>query len=76
MNAIEERILAKMGAEMKTSQERMEARRDATNEMFEVLRGTLVSRMDIHLARTQAIEKEIIANMYAHQERMGACVNA
>jgi hypothetical protein len=34
--------------EVKTNQEKMEARIDANNETLEVLRGTLISRMDIH----------------------------
>jgi ADP-glucose pyrophosphorylase len=49
---------------METNQERMETKADAhlkemkaelrvNNEKFEVLRGTLVSRMDIQEARTQ-----------------------
>jgi hypothetical protein len=32
--------------------------------------------MDTHQARTEAIQKEIVAQMNAHQERMGASVNA
>jgi hypothetical protein len=32
--------------------------------------------MDIHQARTEGIQEEIIAKMDAHQERMGASVNA
>jgi hypothetical protein len=32
--------------------------------------------MDINQARTEAIQEEIIAQMDAHQERMGASVNA
>jgi hypothetical protein len=45
------------------------------NEKFEVLRGTLVSRMDIHQARTEDIQ-EVIAKMDAHQERMEGNMNA
>jgi hypothetical protein len=32
--------------------------------------------MDIHQARTEAIQEEITALMDAHQERMGSIVNA
>jgi hypothetical protein len=32
--------------------------------------------MDVHYARTEAIQEEIRAQMDAHQERMGASVNA
>jgi hypothetical protein len=32
--------------------------------------------MDIHQARTDAIQEEITAKRDAHQERMGASVNA
>jgi hypothetical protein len=39
----------------------MKARTDASNEKFEALRGTLVSWMDIHQARTEVTEEEIIA---------------
>jgi FtsZ-binding cell division protein ZapB len=59
------RLEAKMGAEIKTIQERMEdrqknlkahmasvaSRTEDNNEKFEVLRDTLVSRMDSHQER-------------------------
>jgi hypothetical protein len=48
----------------------------AMQEMMEMQMGTLISRMDIHQARTEAIQEEIIAKMDAHHERMGASVNA
>jgi hypothetical protein len=38
--------------------------------------SALVSQMNIHLARTEAIEEEIIAKIYARQERMEAKMNA
>jgi hypothetical protein len=41
---------AKIGAEIRTSQE-------ISNEKFEVLQGTLVSWMDIHQARTEAMQE-------------------
>jgi predicted glycoside hydrolase/deacetylase ChbG (UPF0249 family) len=56
----QERMMAKMKAEMKTKQERMEAKIEANNEKFEVLLGTLISWMDIHQARAETIQEEII----------------
>jgi hypothetical protein len=64
-----ESLLAKMGAEINEEI-------SANNEKFAVLRGTLFSRMDIHQARAEAIQEEIIAEMDAHQERMEANMNA
>jgi hypothetical protein len=59
------------------NQENMEARINANNEEFEVLRGTLVSRVDTHQARTKKkIQKGIIAKMDAYQERMEAIMIA
>jgi hypothetical protein len=62
MNAIEERTdasLSEMKAEMRTEREEMtvslETRIKGNNENFEVLRGTLVSRMDIDQARANAV---------------------
>jgi hypothetical protein len=37
---------------------RLEAKIEANNGMFEVLRGTLVSRIDIHQARIESTEKK------------------
>jgi hypothetical protein len=55
-----------MLAKMETNQEKMnakvdvnkkmEARIDSDNEKFEVLRGTLVCRMDIHKARAMSTQ--------------------
>jgi hypothetical protein len=59
--------------EMKTNQERMEAKTDVNNEKFEVPRGTLISRMDIHKARTEANQRELTAKMDACIEGMEAC---
>jgi hypothetical protein len=39
---------AEMLAKMETNQESMDAWIEANNEKFEVLRGTLVSRIDAH----------------------------
>jgi hypothetical protein len=58
------RLEAKIEAEMKTS-----------NEKFEVIQSILVSQIDIHQARTEVIQ-DVIAQMDAHRERMGASVNA
>jgi hypothetical protein len=55
----------------------MEAEIETNNEkFFKVLQSTLVSRMVIHQARTEAIQEQIIAKMDTHQERMGASMNA
>jgi hypothetical protein len=43
---------------------KFEAEIKANNKKFEVLQGTLVSRIDIHQARTEeTIQEEIIAKM-------------
>jgi hypothetical protein len=52
-----EDILARLEAIIQNNQEKMEARIDANNKKFKVLRSTLVSRMDIHQARTEAIQE-------------------
>jgi hypothetical protein len=49
----------KMDAKIDANQEMIEARIDANNENFVVLRGSLVSRTDIHEARTVFTRKEI-----------------
>jgi hypothetical protein len=36
----------------------------------------LVSWMDSHQARTEAMREEIVAQLDAHQGRMEACINA
>jgi hypothetical protein len=43
---------------MKSIQEEIKAEIRANNEKFEVLRGTLVSQMDIHQASTEALKKK------------------
>jgi hypothetical protein len=63
-----ERLLA----EMRTNQERLEAKIEARNEKFEVLWGTVVSWMDIHQARTGSPWEEMKAKMDIHQEKMEA----
>jgi hypothetical protein len=37
--------------------------------------GALVTRVDIHQTRTEAIQEEIIAKMGAHRETMEANIN-
>jgi actin-like ATPase involved in cell morphogenesis len=75
-----EETTARLEAITDASQEKMDAKTDANlremkaeiranNQRFEVLRSTLVSRMDIHQARTEAVQ-EIIAKMETHQEKM------
>jgi hypothetical protein len=36
----------------------MKASTEANNEKFEVLRGVLISQMDIHQARTEAMQEK------------------
>lgn len=50
--------------------------RRANNEKFEILLGTLISWMDIHKARAETIQEEIIAKLDVHHERMEANMNA
>jgi hypothetical protein len=53
-------------AKMDANQERTEAKIEANNEKFEVLRGTLVSWMDIDQARTVSIQEDMKAKMDIH----------
>jgi hypothetical protein len=55
--------------------ERMEAKIEANNKKFEVFRGTLVSQMDIHLARTETIQ-ENKANINNNQEKMETAIGS
>jgi hypothetical protein len=48
---------------MESLEAKIEAKIQSNDEKFEVLRSTLVSRMDIHQAKTEAIQEEIIAQM-------------
>jgi chromosome segregation ATPase len=48
----------------------METQIEANNEKFEALRGTLLSRKDIHQASTEAIQEEMKAKMNKNQEKM------
>jgi hypothetical protein len=66
MKANREQMMAKIKTEMETNQEmlaRMEARIEADNEKFEVLRDTLVSRMYAHQERTMTclVKTEVTA---------------
>jgi hypothetical protein len=56
---MKEDITARLEAMIQNSQEQMEARIGVNNEKFEVLRRTLVSCIDIHRARTEALEEKI-----------------
>jgi hypothetical protein len=66
----------KMDAKIDSSQEKMEARIDSNNEKFEVLRGSFISWMDIHQARTVSAQEEMEARMGIHQEKMEATVHS
>jgi hypothetical protein len=59
------RLEAKIEAEIKTN-----------NEKCEVIQRTLISWMDVHQARTEAIQEEIMAKMDTRQEGMRASMNA
>jgi hypothetical protein len=55
--------LKEMKEELTASLEvKIEAEIKTNNEKSEVIQSTFISRMDIHHARTEAIEGEIIAN--------------
>jgi hypothetical protein len=64
-----------MLAKVETYQERMEAKIDTSNEKFEVLRGTLVSRMDIYQPRTESAQ-EMKVKMDIHQEKMQTTIHS
>jgi hypothetical protein len=49
---------------------------DANNEMFKVLQGTLVSRMDIHQTRIESTEEEINTKMDIHKEMMETAIHS
>jgi chaperonin cofactor prefoldin len=76
LKEMKEEMTARLEGMIQNNQEKMEAVIVANNEKFEVFQTTLVSQTDIHQARTEAIQEEIIAKMDTHQERMGANVNA
>jgi uncharacterized coiled-coil protein SlyX len=76
--AVQEQMIAKMKAEMETNQEqvmaKMKTEMRANNEKFEVLRGTLTSRKNIHQARTESTAEEMKAKIDTHQEKMEAAI--
>jgi hypothetical protein len=41
----------------------MKAEMRASNKEFEVLQGALISQMDIHQARTEAMQEKTYANL-------------
>jgi epoxyqueuosine reductase QueG len=74
MKASQEETTAEIGTnqeEMKTNQERVEAKTEVNNN-FEVIRGTLVSWMDIHKAGSEANQQEMTPKMDAWIEGMEA----
>jgi hypothetical protein len=62
MRADQELLKEELLPKLETNQEKMEARIYANNEKLEVLRGSFVSRKDIHQARPEDIQEEIINN--------------
>jgi hypothetical protein len=60
---------------MDASLKEMKAEIRANNEKFEVLQGTLFSRMDAYHAKTEANHEEM-TKLDAHYEMMRASVNA
>jgi adenine-specific DNA methylase len=71
---MKEEMMAKLEDEIRTDQERMEAKIEANNEKSGVFLGPLVSRMDMHQARTKANQRETTAKMHTLIERTEACV--
>jgi hypothetical protein len=69
---LKEEMLAKIDA----NQEKMEARINANNEKFDILRGSLVSRLNIHPARTVSTQEETKAKMDIHQEKVEATIHS
>jgi hypothetical protein len=79
MDASEAKVdanLKEIKEDIKTNQAKMEARIEANNWKFEVLRDTLVSWMDAHHAKTDVNHEEMMAKLDAHHEWMRASVNA
>jgi hypothetical protein len=75
MRASQELKEERMDAKIAAIQEKMEARIDANNEKFDVLRGTLVSLMDIHQARTLSNQEDMEAKMDIYQEKIEAAIH-
>jgi hypothetical protein len=53
----------------------LEANTDANNEKFEVLRGTLVSRLDIYQATIDFTQEKIKVKTDIHEEKMEAAIH-
>jgi hypothetical protein len=68
------RQLSTIDANLKEVTERLEVKTEANNEKFEVLRSTLVLRMDIHQPRTVSTQEEMKSTMDIHQEKMEAAI--
>jgi hypothetical protein len=72
MEQIMEHFLAEMNVMQERTDanlERMEAKIGAIKENSEVLRGTLVFRMDTHEARTEVKQNEMIAKVPGEKRR-------
>jgi hypothetical protein len=69
---LKEETLAKIDA----NQKKMKTRINVNNEKFEVLRGNLVSRMDIHPARRVLTQEETKVRMDTHQEKVKATIHS
>jgi hypothetical protein len=54
----------------------LEARIYTNSEKFEVLGDTLISHLDIHQARTEAVQEEMKAKMDILQEKMEAAIHS
>jgi hypothetical protein len=76
MRAGQELLKEDMLAKIDANQKKMEGRIHANNEKFEVLRGSLVSRMDIHQARTVSTQEEMKAKMDIHQEKVETTIHS
>jgi hypothetical protein len=77
-------MMAKMKAEVEIQQEEMTARleakpkvkMDSHHKKFKVLRGILISQMDIPQARTEPTQEKMKSKMDIHQEKMEATVHS
>jgi hypothetical protein len=56
--------------------ERLEVKKEANNKKFEILEDILVSLVDIHHDRTEAIQEEIKVKMSKYQEKMEAAIGS
>jgi hypothetical protein len=66
----------KTDVKIDANQEEMEGRTDANNEKSEVLQGTIISRMDVHQARTMSTKEEMKAKVDINQEKMEAAIHS